>query len=67
VLRGARVVLRGWREDDLEPFAALNADPRVMEHFPSTPVLAARPDGRDPEGARCARPGFQARRSLKGH
>jgi RimJ/RimL family protein N-acetyltransferase len=30
------VLLRGWRESDLEPFAALNADPVVMEHFPST-------------------------------
>jgi RimJ/RimL family protein N-acetyltransferase len=28
------VLLRGWRDDDLEPFAALNADPRVMEHYP---------------------------------
>ena len=28
--------MRSWREDDLEPFAALNADPIVMEHFPST-------------------------------
>lgn len=35
-LRGERVLLRGWRPEDLEPFAALNADPRVMEHFPST-------------------------------
>ena len=35
-MRGERVVLRGWRESDLEPFAALNADPVVMEHFPST-------------------------------
>jgi RimJ/RimL family protein N-acetyltransferase len=26
-------VLRAWRAEDLEPFAALNADPRVMEHF----------------------------------
>lgn len=34
-LRGDRVLLRGWREDDLEPFAVLNADPRVMEHYPS--------------------------------
>ncbi|HST24694.1 MAG TPA: GNAT family N-acetyltransferase [Gaiellaceae bacterium] len=34
-LRGRRVLLRGWRGDDFEPFAALNADPRVMEHFPS--------------------------------
>ena len=36
VLATERLVLRGWREEDLEPFAALNADPRVMEHFPST-------------------------------
>jgi RimJ/RimL family protein N-acetyltransferase len=28
-----RLVLRRWREDDREPFAALNADPAVMEHF----------------------------------
>lgn len=33
-LHGERVVLRGWRVEDLEPFAALNADPRVMEHYP---------------------------------
>jgi RimJ/RimL family protein N-acetyltransferase len=32
----ARLRLRGWREQDLAPFAALNADPRVMEHFPGT-------------------------------
>jgi ribosomal-protein-alanine N-acetyltransferase len=25
--------MRRWREEDLEPFAALNADPEVMEHF----------------------------------
>jgi len=31
-----RVVLRQWRDDDRGPFAALNADPVVMEHFPST-------------------------------
>ncbi len=28
-----RLLLRPWCEDDLEPFAALNADPAVMEHF----------------------------------
>jgi RimJ/RimL family protein N-acetyltransferase len=27
--------LRRWRDEDLAPFAALNADARVMEHFPS--------------------------------
>lgn len=31
-----RLLLRGWRESDREPFARLNADPEVMEHFPAT-------------------------------
>ncbi len=30
-----RLVLRRWRDADREPFAALNGDPEVMEHFPS--------------------------------
>ena len=34
-LRGERVLLRGWRASDLEPLAVLNADPRVMEHYPA--------------------------------
>ena len=42
-LRGERVLLRGWRVDDLEPFADLNADPRVMEHYPE-PLTRARSD-----------------------
>jgi len=29
-----RLTLRPWRESDLQPFAAMNADPRVMRHFP---------------------------------
>lgn len=33
-LRTARLLLRAWRATDREPFAALNANPRVMEHFP---------------------------------
>ena len=32
----ARLILRAWREEDLAPFAELNADPAVMEYFPST-------------------------------
>jgi ribosomal-protein-alanine N-acetyltransferase len=36
VIRTERLVLRQWREDDREPFAALNGDPVVMEHFPAT-------------------------------
>jgi RimJ/RimL family protein N-acetyltransferase len=42
-LRTERLVLRGWRPDDLPAFAAMNADPEVMEHFPS-PLSAARSD-----------------------
>jgi RimJ/RimL family protein N-acetyltransferase len=33
-LRTDRLVLRRWRDEDREPFAALNADPVVMEFFP---------------------------------
>ena len=33
-LRTSRLVLRDWRPADRAPFAALNADPEVMEHFP---------------------------------
>jgi RimJ/RimL family protein N-acetyltransferase len=29
-LTTSRLKLRGWREEDREPFAAMNADPRVM-------------------------------------
>ncbi|HXV22947.1 MAG TPA: GNAT family N-acetyltransferase [Alphaproteobacteria bacterium] len=33
-LETRRLILRHWREEDRAPFAALNADPRVMAHFP---------------------------------
>ncbi|MEU1667240.1 GNAT family N-acetyltransferase [Streptomyces sparsogenes] len=33
-LRTDRLVLREWRESDLAPWAALNADPEVREYFP---------------------------------
>ena len=35
MLTTSRLRLRSWRAEDLEPFAALNADPRVREFFPS--------------------------------
>ena len=35
-VRTERLLLRSWRPEDREPFADLNADPVVMEHFPST-------------------------------
>jgi RimJ/RimL family protein N-acetyltransferase len=47
-----RLRLRRWRDSDRDPFAALNADPAVMEHFPSaldraaSDALAARADRR---------------------
>jgi len=34
VLHTDRLILRPWRESDLEPFAQINADPRVMEFYP---------------------------------
>lgn len=35
-IRTERLLLRRWRQSDWVPFAALNADPTVMEYFPST-------------------------------
>ena len=31
-----RLLLRGWRETDREPWAAMNADPQVRRFFPGT-------------------------------
>ena len=35
MIRTERLLLRRWGDEDRAPFAALNADPVVMEHFPS--------------------------------
>ena len=35
-LRTDRLLLRRWRTEDREPFAAMNGDPRVMEHMQGT-------------------------------
>ncbi|HEU4339134.1 MAG TPA: GNAT family N-acetyltransferase [Planctomycetota bacterium] len=35
MIRTERLILREWRDSDYEPFAALNADRRVMEFFPA--------------------------------
>lgn len=43
-LRTERLVLRRWRGEDRAPFAAMNADPRVMEHFPSVLTRAQSDD-----------------------
>lgn len=34
-LHTERLLLRRWTDADLEPFAAMNADPMVMRHFPN--------------------------------
>lgn len=35
MIKTSRLLLRSWREEDLAGLAAMNADPRVMEFFPS--------------------------------
>jgi len=53
-----RLILRPWREADREPFAALNADPRVMEFFPSCLDRAESDASADRIEAHFARHGF---------
>lgn len=38
-----RLILRPWRREDRAPFAELNADPEVMQHFPR-PLTRAESD-----------------------
>lgn len=42
-LRTERLVLRRWRDEDREPFAALTADAEVMRHYPA-PLTRAESD-----------------------
>ncbi len=35
-IKTKRLFLRPWKEQDIEPFSRMNADPRVMEYFPAT-------------------------------
>jgi ribosomal-protein-alanine N-acetyltransferase len=57
-LRTERLVLRRWREADREPFAELNADPAVMEHFAHRPTRAESDDLVDRIEATFDREGF---------
>ena len=34
MIESARLILRRWRDEDLEPFAAINADPAAMRFMP---------------------------------
>lgn len=36
MIRTDRLLLRAWSDSDRDPWAAMNADPEVMEHFPAT-------------------------------
>ncbi len=57
-LRTDRLLLRQWRDADREPFAALNSDPIVMEHFPA-PLSRAESDAMiDREHGRIAERGW---------
>lgn len=40
MIQTERLLLRQWRDEDLDPFAELNADPAVMEFFPSVLTTA---------------------------
>lgn len=50
ILKTERLILRSWRPEDLDPFAAMGADPEVMRYFPAlldhkeTKALIARMD-----------------------
>ena len=36
MIKTERLILRPWKAEDFEPFAKMNADPRVMEYYLST-------------------------------
>ena len=57
-LRTERLILRPWRDSDRAPFAAINADPRVMEHFPKTSTREESDAGVDRIVARMEQQGF---------
>lgn len=57
-LRTERLLLRPWRESDRAPFAAMNADPKVMEHFPALNTRAESDAGFDRIVANMSAQGF---------
>jgi RimJ/RimL family protein N-acetyltransferase len=40
-LQTARLILRGWRDTDLAPFAAMSEDPEAMRYYPAIPDQAS--------------------------
>jgi RimJ/RimL family protein N-acetyltransferase len=57
-LRTERLLLRHWTEADKEPFAAMNSDPAVMEHFPAAMTREESDAFVDRIGAQLAEWGF---------
>ena len=57
-LRTARLLLRPLRASDRVLFAAINADPKVMEHFPRTSTREESDAGADRIVARMEQQGF---------
>jgi RimJ/RimL family protein N-acetyltransferase len=57
-IRTERLLLRDWRDADRAPFATMNADPAVMEHFPGTLDRAASDEQVDRILAHWAAQGF---------
>jgi 3-dehydroquinate dehydratase/shikimate dehydrogenase len=57
-LRTERLLLRPWRDSDRAWFAALNADPKVMEHFPKVSTREESDAGADRIVARMEEQGF---------
>jgi 3-dehydroquinate dehydratase/shikimate dehydrogenase len=58
ILRTKRLVLRPWRKSDRTPFAELNADAKVMEHFPKTSTREESDAFADRIAARMEQQGF---------
>lgn len=57
-LTTSRLLLRQWRDTDREPWAALGADPVVMEHFPSLLTSAASDEFLDRQRSLLAERGY---------
>jgi RimJ/RimL family protein N-acetyltransferase len=58
VIRTERLLLREWREQDRDAWAALNADPEVMRYFPSTHDRARSDDNFDRISSQLAERGW---------
>jgi len=58
MLTTPRLLMRRWRDSDREPFARINADPRVMEHFPALLTREESDAGVDRAQAHFDRHGF---------